>query len=119
MQLPNLRAGSLFSLEVLHRTGLQFYEVATYAVATGVICLAVFRGLKMESFGAVWEFELPFLEVDSRHIILGACGLHAAAFFSPFQLGLELFKTGLESTSKASINLPPTFYALHACERRH
>lgn len=64
-------AGSLFSLEVLHRTGLQFYEVATYAVATGVICLAVFRGLKRESFGAVWEFKVPFLEVDSRHIILG------------------------------------------------
>ena len=42
--------GSLFSLEVLHRMGLQFYEVATYAVATGVICLAVFRGLKRASF---------------------------------------------------------------------
>ncbi|CAL8470569.1 g10111 [Coccomyxa elongata] len=64
--------GSLFSLEVLHRTGLQFYEVATYAVATGVICLAVFRGLKRESFGAVWDFKVPFVEVDSRHIILGA-----------------------------------------------
>lgn len=65
------RAGSLFALEVLHRTGMQFYEVATYAVSTGVICLAVFRALKQEAFGAVWDFEMPFLEVDSRHIVVG------------------------------------------------
>ncbi len=51
--------------------GLQFYEVATYAVATGVICLAVFRGLKRASFGAVWSFDIPFSQLDSRHIILG------------------------------------------------
>jgi hypothetical protein len=56
---------------VLHRTGLQFYESATYAVATGVICLAVFRGLKRVPFGAVWEFDNPFTEVDSRHIVVG------------------------------------------------
>lgn len=55
--------------------GLQFYEVATYAVATGVICLAVFRGLKRASFGAVWTFDIPFSELDFRHIILGLCHL--------------------------------------------
>ena len=65
-------AGSLFALEVLHRTGMQFYEVATYAVSCGVICLAVFRALKREAFGAVWDFEHPFVEVDSRHIVVGA-----------------------------------------------
>lgn len=64
-------AGSLFALEVLHRTGMQFYEVATYAVSCGVICLAVFRALKREAFGAVWDFEHPFVEVDSRHIVVG------------------------------------------------
>ena len=57
---------------MLHRTGLQFYEVATYAVATGVVCLAVFRGLKLASFGAVWTFDIPFDTLDSRHIVLGA-----------------------------------------------
>ena len=50
---------------------MQFYEVATYAVSCGVICLAVFRALKRESFGAVWDFEHPFVEVDSRHIVVG------------------------------------------------
>ena len=50
---------------------MQFYEVATYAVSCGVICLCVFRALKRTAFGAVWDFETPFLEVDSRHIIVG------------------------------------------------
>jgi hypothetical protein len=50
---------------------MQFYEVATYAVSCGVICLAVFRALKREAFGAVWDFEHPFVEVDSRHIVVG------------------------------------------------
>ena len=50
---------------------MQFYEVATYAVSCGVICLAVFRALKREAFGAVWDFENPFVEVDSRHIVVG------------------------------------------------
>ena len=84
MPLSCARAGSLFSLEVLHRTGLQFYEVATYAVGTGVVCLAVFRGLKLASFGAVWSFDIPFVTLDSRHIVLGeslccVCAMHAAA----------------------------------------
>ena len=30
-----LHAGSLFALEVLHRTGVQFYEMATFAVLAG------------------------------------------------------------------------------------
>lgn len=85
--------GSLFALEVLHRTGMQFYEVATYAVSCGVICLCVFRALKRTAFGAVWDFETPFLEVDSRHIIVGAImGVIAAALalaFMHFHWGLK------------------------------
>ena len=30
-----VRAGSLFALEVLHRAGMQFYEMATFAVLAG------------------------------------------------------------------------------------
>lgn len=83
-------------------------------MATGVICLAVFRGLKMESFGAVWEFELPFLEVDSRHIILGACSLHAKAFFSPFQLDRSFFRLDSSQSSKLASTLPPhSMHSMH------
>ena len=31
-------AGSLFALEVLHRAGMQFYEMATFAVLAGQRC---------------------------------------------------------------------------------
>lgn len=64
-------AGSLFALEVLHRTGMQFFEVSTYAVACGVVCLAVFRGLSGKTFGAVWDFQASLLAVDWRHIVYG------------------------------------------------
>ena len=37
-------AGSLFAFEVLHRTGLQFYETIVYGVTTGFVCLLIFRG---------------------------------------------------------------------------
>ena len=33
-----VRAGSLFALEVLHRAGMQFYEMATFAVLAGQRC---------------------------------------------------------------------------------
>ncbi|KAL3161825.1 hypothetical protein ABBQ38_008915 [Trebouxia sp. C0009 RCD-2024] len=75
--------GSLFALEVLHRSGMQFYEVATYAVATGALCLVVFRALSGLPFGAIWEFTqaAPHFHVDFRHVILGAAvGVVAAAF---------------------------------------
>ncbi|KAK9806589.1 hypothetical protein WJX73_005358 [Symbiochloris irregularis] len=72
--------GSLFALEVLHRTGMQFFEVTTYAVCCGVVCLAVFRGLAQKPFGDVWIFKQSLLIVDWRHIVYGALmGCIAAA----------------------------------------
>lgn len=59
--------------QVLHRSGLQFFEVASYAIATGLVALVVFRGLLQRPFGAVWDFPDTFPEVDYRHVILGAC----------------------------------------------
>ena len=58
--------------QVLHRSGLQFFEVASYAIATGLVALVVFRGLLQRPFGAVWDFPAEFPEVDYRHVILGA-----------------------------------------------
>ena len=61
--------------KVLHRSGLQFFEVASYAVATGLVALVVFRALLQRPFGAVWDFPAAFPEVDYRHVILGALTL--------------------------------------------
>ena len=46
-------------------------QVATYAVATGTICLAVFRGLSGMPFGAIWTFSESVAELDYRHVLLG------------------------------------------------
>lgn len=37
-----VHAGSLFALEVLHRTGVQFYEMATFAVLAGRCHLGIY-----------------------------------------------------------------------------
>ena len=65
-------AGSLFALEVLHRQGLQFFEIAVYGIATGTICLVVYRGLSGMPFGQVWAFPQEFPVVDFRHVLVGA-----------------------------------------------
>lgn len=65
--------------KVLHRSGLQFFEVASYAVATGLVSLVVFRALLQRPFGAVWDFPATFPEVDYRHVILGASTLWSQA----------------------------------------
>ena len=57
---------------MLHRTGMQFFEVATFAVFCGVACLVVFRGLSGEAFGAVWAFNTNFTQVEWHHVVFGA-----------------------------------------------
>ena len=57
---------------MLHRTGMQFFEVATFAVFCGVACLVVFRGLSGETFGAVWVFIDDLVQVEWHHIVFGA-----------------------------------------------
>ena len=57
---------------------MQFFEVATYAVCCGVVCLAVFRGLAHKTFGAVWIFRESLLSVDWRHIVFGTAQLPLA-----------------------------------------
>ena len=70
-RLSRQGAGSLFALEVLHRTGMQFFEVATFAVFCGVACLVVFRGLAGEAFGAVWVFKEGMQSVEWHHVVFG------------------------------------------------
>ena len=64
-------AGSFFALEVLHRQGLQFFEIAVYGVTSGTICLVVYRGLSWVAFGQVWQFPVEFPVVDFRHVLAG------------------------------------------------
>ncbi len=65
-------AGSLFALEVLHRAGVEFFEVIPFSVCAGLVCLLVFRALTGEPYGGIWDFEAPITAVDWRHILLGA-----------------------------------------------
>ena len=93
---------------MLHRTGLQFYEVATYAVACGVVCLAVFRGLSQEAFGAVWIFKQDLLTVDWRHIVVGEqhtqmalCVSQAGIRISPVFEGCAITRSVISKVSEA------------------
>ena len=76
-------AGSLFALEVLHRAGVEFFEVIPFSVCAGLVCLLVFRKLTGEPYGGIWDFEAPITAVDWRHILLGA----PSAGFEGFQAG--------------------------------
>ena len=51
--------------------GMQFFEVAVYAIGAGGVCLAVYRGLQGEDFGAIWSFpDAP--QSTATEVILGA-----------------------------------------------
>lgn len=39
--------------------GMQFFDVAIYAIGSGGMSLAVYRGLRGDSFGAIWDFTAP------------------------------------------------------------
>ena len=71
-------AGSLFALEVLHRAGVEFFEVIPFCVCAGLVCLLVFRALTGEPYGGIWDFEAPITAVDWRHILLGASASRGA-----------------------------------------
>lgn len=63
--------GALFALEVLHTMGMQFFDVAVYAVGSGGVCLAVYRGLQGEEFGEIWAFPDSPLS-SATEVVLGA-----------------------------------------------
>lgn len=51
--------------------GMQFFDVAVYAVGSGGICLAVYRGLQGAAFGEIWAFPgAP--QSTAAEIVMGA-----------------------------------------------
>lgn len=51
--------------------GMQFFDVAVYAIGAGGICLTIYRGLQGVSFGEIWHFpDVP--QSSAAEVILGA-----------------------------------------------
>lgn len=50
--------------------GMQFFDVAVYAIGAGGICLTVYRGLRGEAIGAIWTFE-DIQQSNAAEIIFG------------------------------------------------
>lgn len=51
--------------------GLEYYEAVPYTLASGMLCLAVFRALAGTHFGQLWPYPGELLHLDVRHILLG------------------------------------------------
>ena len=51
--------------------GMQFFDVAVYAIGSGGVCLAVYRGLQGEEFGKIWTFPDSPLS-SATEVVLGA-----------------------------------------------
>ena len=51
--------------------GMQFFDVAVYAIGAGGLCLVVYRGLQGVSFGEIWHYpDVP--QSTAAEVILGA-----------------------------------------------
>jgi H+/Cl- antiporter ClcA len=60
--------------------GIEYYEAVPYTLASGMLCLAVFRALAGTHFGQLWPYPGDLLHLDVRHILLGvAMGVLGAA----------------------------------------
>jgi H+/Cl- antiporter ClcA len=110
--------------------GLEYFEVAPYAIAAGIVCLSVFRACARLSFGKIWEFPIDLVVVDARHIavsivvgalaaMLAICWVHAtqAAKAALARLGLDDRKTpvacgvlGGLAIGTVGMLLPPTLF---------
>lgn len=51
--------------------GMQFFDVAIYAIGSGGMSLAVYRGLRGYTFGAIWDFNAP-PQSGATELMLGA-----------------------------------------------
>lgn len=79
--------GSLFALEINHRLGYEYFEHAFVAIASGTICLVVFRGLAGLPIGPIWSFTGNTLPASSAGMvcigaIIGLIGAGLAALFA-------------------------------------
>ncbi|KAI0562748.1 hypothetical protein FGB62_54g15 [Gracilaria domingensis] len=79
--------GSLFALEINNRLGYEYFEHALEAIASGTICLVVFRGLAQLPIGPIYFFTDIKLDSSSAHLVvvgavLGLIGAGFAALFA-------------------------------------
>lgn len=81
--------GSLFALEINSRLGHEYFEHALQAIASGTICLVVFRSMAGLPIGPVYFFTKDLLKDSSAAVVcvgavLGLVGALIAAAFAHF-----------------------------------
>lgn len=78
--------GSLFALEINNRLGYEYFEHAIEAIASGTICLVVFRSLARLPIGPIYFFTSTLLPYSSSADVLigGLIGLVGALIASLF-----------------------------------
>lgn len=78
--------GSLFALEVNNRLGYEYFEHAVMSIASGTICLVVFRSLAGLPIGPIYQFTAaPLSDTSGTGVMVGALiGAIGAGFASLF-----------------------------------
>lgn len=78
--------GSLFALEVNNRLGVEYFEHALISIASGTVCLVVFRTLTGLPIAPIYSFvEDPLTGSSGTIVMIGALlGLVGAAFAAGF-----------------------------------
>lgn len=81
--------GSLFALEINHRLGYEYFEHAIEAIASGTVCLVVFRSLARLPIGPIYFFTSTLLPYSSSldvllGSLLGLAGALIACLFAHF-----------------------------------
>lgn len=79
--------GSLFALEINNRLGYEYFEHALEAIASGTICLVVFRSMAGLPIGPIYFFTKDLLKDSSAGLVilgavLGLVGAGIAALFA-------------------------------------
>lgn len=57
--------------------GMQFFDVAVYAIGSGGMCLVVYRGLQGDTFGRIWDYANPPLSSATEVILASLVGVVA------------------------------------------
>lgn len=81
--------GSLFALEINNRLGLEYFEHALEAIASGTICLVVFRTLAQLPIGPIYTFTAESISNTSGGVVMmgalfGLIGAGIASLFAHF-----------------------------------
>jgi len=81
--------GSLFALEINNRLGAEYFEHALEAIASGTVCLVVFRGMAGLPIGPIYFFTSELLDHTTPAVVAigAALGLFGAALAAVFAHG--------------------------------